>query len=201
MPSSASLTQADDKTLFLLIAGGDESAFAILFQRYGPKLHSYLSRITRSEAAGEELVQNTFIRIWVGRCKLPDIQSPRSWIYRVASNEAYSYLRKAALYHRTLEQLASPGTAEPSDPNSDNILYRDLKKAIVEAIDILPDRRREIYRLSREQGLKQQQIADQLGISLSTVKTTLAEAAASIREFLIQRGLLALAILIGTPWR
>jgi len=81
----------------------------------------------------------------------------------------------------------------------EDTLYRELKRTIDEAVRSLPDRRRQVYLLSRHEGLRQQEIAERLGISLQTVKNTLGDATEDIRVFLVAKGLLALAV-IFTRW-
>jgi len=174
------------------IAEGDEKAFAELFREYGPRLHSYLSGMTKSESGAEELVQNTFIRIWLYRDQLPGLENPKAWIYKVASNEALNYLKRKALETKIIHQLQ---TNETTLTGNDAVLYNEMKTAIREAVDSLSERRQQVYRMSREQGMKQQEIADALGLSLVTVKNTLGSALEGIRTHLKERGLLMLAIL------
>jgi len=187
----------DDNLLFEQIAEGDEDAFAKLFYAYGPRLHAYFTTLTKSPTNAEELVQNTFIRVWINRDKLPGIQNVKAWIFRVGANEGYNFLRRKAVETRVFGQLQY--SAEEST-RGDESLYNELKHAIAEAIDALPDRRRQVYLLSREEGLKHHEIADRLGITLSTVKKTLGDAREDIRAFLTRRGLLMLAILFSSAF-
>ena len=188
------ITHIDEKILLLQVSEGDEKAFAILFGQYGPQLHSYLSGMTRSVAAAEELVQNTFIRVWITRDQLPGIEHPRAWIYKIASNEALNFLKRRALEAKIFRDLQAqdPG---PAMTGTDEVLYNEMKEAIRDAVASLSDRRRQVYRMSREQGMKQQDIADALNISVVTVKNTLGTALESIRSHLKERGLLMLAVL------
>ncbi|MBS1565165.1 MAG: sigma-70 family RNA polymerase sigma factor [Bacteroidetes bacterium] len=186
------MTETNEKIWLLQVAEGDEKAFAVLFNFYGPKLHSYLSGMTKSPAAAEELVQNTFIRVWLYREQLPFIGNLNAWIYKVASREALNYLKRKAMEIKIIGELGSTG---PAVYVTDDILYNEMRTAINEAVQSLSGRRREIYRMSREQGMKQQEIADTLGLSLMTVKNTLGAALEAIRTQLQERGLLMLVIL------
>lgn len=179
--------------MLLEVAEGDEKAFEQLFRQYGPQLHSYLSGMTKSVAAAEELVQNTFIRIWIARDQLPGIENPKAWIYRIASNLALNFLKHKAVETKVFSELK----AAAPEPNmeTDEVLYNEMKDAINQAVASLPERRKQVYRMSREQGMKQQEIADALGLSLATVKNTLGSALESIRTHLKERGLLMLAVL------
>ena len=173
------------------IASGDEAAFSSLFYQFGPRLHSYLTGITKSETAAEELVQNTFIRVWLNRYHLPDIQNPSAWIYRVASNEAFNFLKRKGIEQKVLKVIG------PADElsNTDDVTYNELKRNVADAIAALPERRRKIWQLAREEGLKIAEIAEELNISVNTVKAALAEAQKNIRDFLSERGFWMLAIL------
>jgi len=177
--------------LILRIASGDEPAFTTLFYQFGPRLHSYLTGITRSETAAEELVQNTFIRIWLNRFQLKELENPSAWIYRVASNEAFNFLKRKNIEQKALTLI------NPTDEGSttDEIAYNELKRNVAEAIASLPEKRRRIYQLAREEGMKPAMIAEQMGISVNTVKNTLAEAQRNIRDFLTERGFWMLAVL------
>lgn len=178
-------------TLFQRIASGDEAAFSDLFYQFGPRLHSFLTGITKSETAAEELVQNTFIRIWLSRYTLPDIQNPSAWIYRVASNEAFNFLKRKGIEQKALRVIG------PADElsHTDEVAYNELKRNVAEAVASLPDKRRKIWQMAREEGLKIAEIAEELDISVNTVKASLTEAQKNIREFLSARGFWMLAIL------
>ncbi|MBO9634546.1 MAG: RNA polymerase sigma-70 factor [Chitinophagaceae bacterium] len=178
-------------TLFQRIASGDEAAFSDLFYQFGPRLHSFLTGITKSETAAEELVQNSFIRIWLSRYQLPDIQNPSAWIYRVASNEAFNFLKRKGIEQKALRVIG------PADEwtHTDEVAYNELKRNVAEAVASLPDKRRRIWQMAREEGLKIAEIAEELNISVNTVKASLTEAQKNIREFLSARGFWMLAIL------
>jgi len=190
---AGAFTNIDERALLLQVAVGDENAFAALFSQYGPQLHSYLSGMTRSMAAAEELVQNTFIRVWISRDQLPAIEFPKAWIYKIASNEALNFLKRRALEVKIINHLQAHEHAPQTD--TDDVLYNEMKAAIRDAVASLSDRRQQVYHMSREQGMKQQDIADALGISLVTVKNTLGAALEGIRAHLRERGLLMLAVL------
>ena len=179
--------------MLLEVAEGDEKAFEQLFRQYGPQLHSYLSGMTKSVATAEELVQNTFIRIWIARDQLPGIENPKAWIYKIASNLALNFLKRKALETKIISELKA--AAPEPHMETDEVLYNEMKGAINQAVASLSERRQQVYRMSREQGMKQQEIADALGISLVTVKNTLGSALGSIRAHLKERGLLMLAVL------
>ena len=185
----------NEKQLFLQAAAGDERAFEALFNAFLPKLYPFIIKLTKSEPAAQEIVQETFIRVWLARDKLSEIDNPGGWLYKIASNECYSYLRKNALNNK----FYNPLTVEP-DPvhtTQENFALKELNRVIGEAIDKLPSRRKKIYRMSRDEGKSIAEIAALLNISPNTVKNALVASLKFIREYLIKYGIIFLLLLVA----
>ena len=169
----------DELELFRKIAGGDELAFEQVFHRYTPKLLSFIKKITRNDSLSAELIQETFMRLWMKREQLKDIENPSAWIYRIASNLSLNYLQKQSNRKQLLYKMAPVENAASPE---DLIDVKELNQIIKEAIDHLPERRQEVYRLSREAGLSHQQIADKLNISVNTVKNQIVSSLKFIQQ-------------------
>lgn len=182
------------------IADGDESAFIQLFHQYVPQIRPVIATLTRTPEIVPDLVQDIFLRIWVNREKLTDVQNPRSWIFSVVYYQCFNYLRKQSLRNKVEPRLA----IVPDDVSAANLkespesllLFNETRKFIRQAIDGLPPQAKKIYLLSREKGLKIDEIANNLGLAPKTVKNTLTRASASIRQFLEQKGLYLPLVLI-----
>jgi len=86
---SASIYQDREKGLLSLIAEGDETAFFSFYKKYAPRIRAYAWKATRSETEAEEIVQESFIRVWLSRDKLPDVEN--------VSASVHTYLRKLTL--------------------------------------------------------------------------------------------------------
>jgi RNA polymerase sigma-70 factor (family 1) len=184
----------DDRHLFDEIAQGDETAFKTLFHRYLPKLYPFIVKFTRSEQATRDLIQETFIRVWLNRDKLPGIENPGGWLFTVASNECYSYARKNALYTKFSQPLnTESGTA----PSTEEWLHgKELHRLISKAVDQLPPQRKKIYQMSRSQGKSIPEIAAELNISPNTVKNALVTALQFIRDYLAKSGISLILFLL-----
>jgi RNA polymerase sigma-70 factor (family 1) len=176
-------SQYDDKALFLKIAEGDEKAFTELFHTYTPKLLPFVFKLTRSEHLAQEMIQETFLRLWVNRTELVNVNEPASWIFRIAANVSITWLRKQSNRQRILEAVA---VVEDSGANLivETLETKELSLVISKAVEALPERRQEIYRLSREQGLNHQQIAEKLKLSTNTVANQIGISLKFIREFI-----------------
>ncbi len=177
-----------DTELFALIAAGDEKAFTKLYKTYVPRLLPFISRTVRSDSIADEVVQQVFLSLWIGRDKLPEVQDPKAWIFRIAANICYSHLKKVVTERRVLDLVS--GTTEQVDElgGYHGQQARELSRLVHAAIELLPAQRKKIYELSRDAGLSHKEIADQLGISSNTVKNTMVQALQFIRLFLKEHG-------------
>jgi RNA polymerase sigma factor (sigma-70 family) len=178
----------DEKELALLISEGDELAFKQLYNRLLPYLAGTGIKILKSEVAVAEVIQETLIRIWVHREKLRQVNYPRAWIYRVFSNECFRYLKKYGLQPIPLEAVTEMELDE--GVNNAELAYsmKETKEIIHQVVTSLSPRQRQIYQLSREQGLKIPEIAAELGLASKYVKKTLLVALHTIRRQLTKAG-------------
>lgn len=185
----------EDNALFLGIAGGDETAYTRIFHLYTPRLLPFIYKITRDEHLAREVLQETFLRLWMKRADLLRVERPASWLFRIAANICLTYLRTQATRHR-LQDKVEEKAAPPTYSSAVEVLEsKEMALLIRQAVEALPARRQEIYRLSREQGLSHQQIADQLQLSLSTVKNQLGFSIKFIQEHLHNATGLSLAVI------
>ncbi|MDP4148745.1 MAG: RNA polymerase sigma-70 factor [Bacteroidota bacterium] len=186
----------EDKELFNRIAGGDEGAFGDLYYRYLPRLVPFIREITKSELSTEELIQDVFVRVWLHRDRLTGIVSPRAWLYKIASGVAFNYLHRKAIGERVMAEVAR--RSDHSTPEiMPELTMRELQTIVNEAIIAMPDRRRQVYELSRREGLSIEQIAGRLGLSPNTVRNTLGHALAFIRERLENSGYILPALILS----
>ena len=172
-----------DRALILQVSEGDEYAFRILFDQYRNKIFSIAWKITGVRSAGEDVVQEVFIKLWMNREKLAEVENLDAYVNTITRNHILNNLRKVAYEQSFLEDLIreqSVNTKNVSDP----VLYNELLNLVHTAIQQLSPRQKKIFQLSRTEGLKHAEIAAQLNISQSTVKDHMVEALRSIKIFL-----------------
>ena len=183
-------TDISEKGFLQLIAKGSEEAFSALFYQYLPILQPFVVRFTKSSFAAEEVIQNTFIKIWLSREKLEDVENVKSWIFKYASNECLSYLRSQKQKDKVLlEALSSAGpNYQQCDDTAEAVKVNEINQLVSEAVHQLSSQRRKIYLLSRNDGMTIPEIALELQLSPNTVKNALVISLKSIRGYLSKNG-------------
>lgn len=188
--TGTALHDCTDSQLFSLISMGDEQAFRQYYDRYAPRLIPFLERLTRNTAIVEELIQETFLSIWMSRDKLATVAHPTTWTFQVASNVSISWLRKHLKVQLAHEELSATDAGQaPAQDESDQLLrVHEIKGIIQKAIDGLSPQRQLIYVLSRDKGFTIPDVAQYLNLSPHTVKNALVKALAEIRTQLKNAG-------------
>ena len=185
-----------EKELFLRVAQGDEEAFNTLFHRYVPRLHTLIMKVTRSEGVAKDIIQEVFLYLWIDREALTTVDVPQNWIYKIAYNRSYTWLSKQVSRNQKYSEFKLQHPIEGEDSLENTVSLHETARLIQEATSLLPDQARRIFQLSRETGLKAAEVADQLNISVQTVRNSLVRSVKFIKEYLTQHGILLPALLV-----
>ncbi|PTS95369.1 RNA polymerase subunit sigma-70 [Pedobacter sp. HMWF019] len=170
----SSYNLSGERMLLKKIAEGDELAFKHVFELYRNKIYAFVLRFVYSEADAEEIVQDTFFTLWQKRLRLTEVEHPRNYIYTIARHNTYHYLNQVAKSEKLVEQLWVLMQAECN--STEHIMdVRDSEMLIQSALSHLSAQKREVFRMSREQGLSHDEIASMLSLSKSRVKNILVE--------------------------
>ena len=188
----------NERELLLKIAEGDERAFEELYLQYDDMLYSFLIKLTKLEHIAEEIIQETFLRLWLNRDKLSDVEHPRAYIHRMAANISANWMKQHFLSNRKIQRYQYQQMNLDADTTSTETGFaiKELSALVTKIIADMPEQRRIIYTLHRDSGLKSHEIAARLNISASTVRNTIASAVKLIREQLQKEGYLVPALLI-----
>lgn len=159
---------------------GDERAFEALFRAFTPGLVALVTRYVRSRQVAEELVQELFLTLWQRRLTLDVRQGVNTYLYVAARNRAFAHLR----HERVVAQHAATVVGRLDDPASpadaDLLAILDLQ----EAIERLPAQCKLVFRLSRQHGMANAEIATFLDLSIKTVEAHLTRALKALRGHL-----------------
>ncbi|EDM38002.1 RNA polymerase ECF-type sigma factor [Pedobacter sp. BAL39] len=186
----------NETELFASLAGGDEKAFDVIYRHFSKRLFPYVQKLVKTPELTEELIQDIFVQLWINRSTFVNVQHPTSYLFSIANRQALKYLKKVANDARILKSITDHAETSSND-TEEQIILRESKEAIDLAVAQLPDQRRLIWELRRNEGLSHQQIAERLNISKNTVKNQMVHALKHVRNFLDKRsGLLTGLIII-----
>lgn len=164
------------------IQQGDEKAFKQLYDQHKDKLYYWLLGKTQSPYWAQELLQQTFIKIWMSREQLSESVPLDVQVFRVARSLVIDNIRKQVTEKKALHVISQTLNEENI---SNNYNSRETSQAIEQAVNSLPKICRQVFRLSREQGLTYNEIAEELSISQKTVEYHISKALGLLRKSLL----------------
>jgi len=173
--------EINENEILLRIAQGDEQAFRVLFDRYSRRLALHVFHLTDSAEIAEEVVQDSFLKIWMGREALVHVRDFSAYLFVISRNQALNALRSIARERRRRQDWAlthQEGNAI-GDPDSLQGHYFTL---IDEAVRQLPPQQQKVYLLNRHDRLSYREIAAEMDLSPETVKKYLQLAIGSISD-------------------
>lgn len=175
----------DDIKLVALLNVSDEKAFQEIYKRYWKPLYfSVLKKIERTDVA-EELLQNLFVSLWNNRGKV-QIESLGPYLATSARYQVISYIR-SVLVRRSYQQqeLEERHSEEASVSDSDHLIrIQELKTAIQNALEKMPEKTRTIFQMSRYEQLPVKEIARQMELSEKSVEYHITQSLKILRSFL-----------------
>mgnify|MGYP001480898705 FL=1 len=165
-----------DEMLISRFQSGDENAYIELVNRYKDKLINFVFYFLKDEEHSEDIVQETFIRLYEKKHYYKEIAKFSTWIYTIARNLANTELRKKSrtkiMYLSQMSNHKKDYDLKSSDPElNKNIENEFLMKEIHFAIDKLPENYKSVIILRDIQGLDYEQISKIIGVPLGTVKS------------------------------
>ncbi|SEW44669.1 RNA polymerase sigma-70 factor, ECF subfamily [Chitinophaga arvensicola] len=168
------------------LSNGDESAFRFLFDHYYPFIYSFALRMTDSDPIAKDIVQDVLIKLWLNRDTLPGIDNLGGYINRMTRNLVLNGMKRKAHEENIIRELhPAPGTSSPTEEAA---LHRELELLLYKAVNLLPEQQQKVYRMSRSEGLRHEEIAQQLNISRETVKKHMMAALRSLKRYLEEHG-------------
>lgn len=169
-----------DRNLLEQIAVGDQTAFRILFNTYSSHVFGYALKLTHSQSQAEEIVQDVFMKIWINRSTIQEIQNIEAWLITITRNHTFNALKRIAIEEAAKSRL-SKKLEEAHHETEETVNFRESQTILNNAIDRLPPQQRLVYSLCHEEGLKYEEVAQRLKISRLTVKTHMQQALRTLK--------------------
>ena len=154
-----------------------DKGFKVLFTKLYKPLLLYSMSFIAEEEIGHEIVQEAFLQLWERRDRITDGFNAKAYLYKCVHNQAFNHLRhmKIVLAYQSQSELQSVNNKQNED-------YIFIESAINRALEKLPSRQRLIFELSRLDGYKHEQIAEQLNISYKTVEAQIRNARLTLQK-------------------
>ncbi|MEO8823297.1 MAG: RNA polymerase sigma-70 factor [Ginsengibacter sp.] len=162
----------------------DQKSFEELFKLFYEKLLNFCINYTKDKEAGEEIVSDVLLKIWVKRKELSHVQNLGTYVYIMVKNQSLNYAKQFSGYRVIyLEETGSHQLLNTHDPEKE-LERRELIFKMNEAIATLPQQCKVIFSLVKEEGLKYKEVAQILNISPRTVETQLVRAMQKLDKIL-----------------
>ena len=170
---------------------GDAAVFDIIYHKYSKRLYHFAFGLIKDQDTAAEIVQEVFVNLWEKRGQVDISLNFENYVFTIAYNSIRKYFRKKSIETRVKNYLlnSSPEIIENTDGS---VIYNELLEIANKFIEKLPPRRKTIYKLSRQEGMKIKEIASKLNISNRTAENQLSKALNYLKDELVGISLIKL---------
>lgn len=172
----------NESEIIFKISEGDESAFTQFFDHYKDHIYNSAYKLTHSHTIAQEIVSDVFLKIWLKRKDLKNIQNFSAYLFTIVRNDVYRILKNNAKNY-IVSELTDSNCTSYNNQIENSLIDKEYNIILKKAISHLPNQQKRVYLLIKEQELKRETVADILSINSETVKFHLAQAMKSICSF------------------
>lgn len=159
---------SQEKDLLFKLRAGDEKAFGTVFKEFYPGLCYFATRLIGDDAVAEEIVQDVLYKLWQKHGDFESLLAIKAFLYISTRNASLNYMDKERRKALRIEEFQAD-VDEFEEPVINEMIYTEVLNSLRLEINNLPDQCSKIIKMIFEEGLKPQEIADQMGITVSTV--------------------------------
>lgn len=161
---------------------GDDDAFEDVFRYYQPRLFRYTVKYLRSEVRAEDATMEILVKLWQKRNTITGVATFENYLFTIARNYLVNEWRKRIDSLLSLEEVGH----QLSNTGPDIVLHKELDKTYRQSLSALPEQRRKVFLMHREESLTYKEIAEKLDISPRTVENQMSAALKHLRSSLAQ---------------
>lgn len=159
----------NEQELIVKLSESNEKVFLQFYDLYNKELYLFIKKYVHSSEMAQDLTQEVFVKIWENTDKLAEVRSFKSYLYTVAKNHTLNALKKASRSPVVMGEIVEAYFVEDNCVEN-KMLNKEYQIYLAKAIEELPDRSKEIFRLCREQKKTYEEVASIIGISKNAVK-------------------------------
>ena len=187
--------------LFDHIKTGDQKAFELLFSIYFARLNDFAKHVVKDDAISQDIVQDVFVKVWENKAKIESLHL-EAYLFRLVRNRCIDSIKHLKVENNRMHEIEISSRWEElyridfigNEPYV--LIEQELKNKIEKTITDLPDRCREVFIMSRMDGLKNKEIAEKLDINIKNVERHLNRALQSFRKNFTEELSIALIIMV-----
>ncbi|MDB4539489.1 sigma-70 family RNA polymerase sigma factor [Saprospiraceae bacterium] len=161
---------------------GDSDILKVIYTQYHSVIYYYTLKFIQLETMAEEATADVFITLWKRRAVIDSNLPIQAFLYKIAKDMAYNYLKKIASANRLKQQYLENYPVLELKNGEALLLEKEKMTLISHVIETLPPKRLEIFKMRYYEGLDNNTIAKRLGISINTVKAHLAKARLNLKD-------------------
>jgi RNA polymerase sigma-70 factor (ECF subfamily) len=188
----------EETILIRKLKQSDKKAFDRIFRKYEQKLYAFCYKLTQSHDEAEEVVQETFLKIWGKRMTIDESKNFESFLFTIARHNIYNKARDktyAYAYENYLKDRLD-NKQKQNNETAESLQYRETWNCVKEAIERLPARRKEVFTLSKLNGLSNKEVADLTDTSVSNIENHINKALKQLRSYLSSHGIITAFLII-----
>jgi RNA polymerase sigma-70 factor, Bacteroides expansion family 1 len=150
---------------------GDHGAFDLLFTEYHSRVIHFLYDFVKDKEQAKDMAQELFFKVWKNREYLSKVDSFKSYLFRMARNMIYDYYDHTLIKEKYYDQQQKEEKYIYSDIVEEEFYAKELSLLIDLVVELMPKQRKQVFKLSRDAGLTNEEIAERLSISKRTVES------------------------------
>ena len=180
-----------DSELARKISVGQKPAYQELFERYAQRIYNFSFAYLKNKGDAEELVQDVFLKIWEKREMLDHSKNIKSFIFKIAVNTIYDFMRRKNI-ENAFNDFSKANFNSETENTWHTVIFEDMQQNLQSLILQLPEQQQKIFKLSKTEGLSNDEIAASLSLSKRTVENHLYRAISFLKEHFRDESLIAL---------
>ncbi|MCE5344805.1 MAG: RNA polymerase sigma-70 factor [Bacteroidales bacterium] len=171
----------EDKTIIYRFKDGDAAAFDTIYHQYSKRIYNFAYGLIKDQDTAAEIVQEIFVNLWEKHEQVNIELNFKNYIFTITYNSIRKYYRNKSIETRVKDYLLN-NTPEIIENTDGGIIFNELLDLANKTIEKLPPKRKMVYKLSRQEGIKIKEIARRLDISTRTAENHLAKALKYLEE-------------------
>lgn len=186
----------EEQLLVKRLKRSDKKAFDRLYRTHEEKLYAFAYKLTHSHEEAKEIVQYTFLKIWEKRSTIDEEKNFEAFLFTIARNKVYNKARKRTYAHAYENYLKNKLSHRQNNGTEESLQYHETWEIVQNAIEQLPPRRKEVFTMSRMNGLSNREIANLTDTSVSNIENHINKALKVLRVYLSNHGIISLLITV-----